>query len=88
MDLRYNKGRIKCYKDKTMQIAISFGEVLEAADRLSLEEQESLLDILQRRVIEQRRAELAQDIEEARKEFQQGHCQPATPAKIMEEILS
>ena len=71
-----------------MQIAVSFGEVLEAADRLSLEEQESLLDILQRRIIERRRAELAQDIREAREEFQQGHCQPATPTEIMEEILS
>lgn len=67
---------------------ISFGEVLEAADKLTLEEQESLIDILHRRMIERRRAELAKDIEEARKEFREGRCQPATPGEIMDEILS
>lgn len=71
-----------------MQTMVSFGEVLEAADKLTLEEQESLIDILHRRMIERRRAELAKDIEEARKEFREGHCQPATPGEIMEEILS
>ncbi len=71
-----------------MQTVISFGEVLEAADKLSLEEQESLLDILWRRVIERRRAELAEDIREAKQEFQEGHCQPATSSEIIEEILS
>ncbi len=71
-----------------MQTTISFGEVVEAADRLSLDEQESLLDILRKRVVEKRRAELAQDIQNARKEFQEGHYQPATPSEIIEEILS
>jgi hypothetical protein len=71
-----------------MQTVVSFGEVLEAVDKLSLEEQESLIDILRRRMIERRRAELAKDIEEARQEFREGACQPATPSDIMEEILS
>ena len=66
---------------------ISFGEILEAADQLTLEEQESLIDILHRRMIERRRAELAKDIEDARREFEEGRCQPATPSEIMEEIL-
>jgi len=71
-----------------MQTVVLFGEVLEAADKLSLEEQESLIDILHRRMIERRRAEIAKDIEEARQEFREGGCQPATPNDIMEEILS
>ncbi len=71
-----------------MQTMTLFGEVLEAADKLTLEEQVSLIDILHKRMIERHRAELAQDIEEARKEFREGHCQPATPTEIMEEILS
>jgi hypothetical protein len=71
-----------------MQTMTLFGEVLEAADKLTLEEQESLIDILHRRMIERRRVELAKEIEEARKEFEGGHCQPATPSEIMEEILS
>ena len=71
-----------------MENVISFGEVLEAADKLTLEEQESLIDILHRRMIERRRAELKQDIENARKEFHEGHCKPATPNEIMKEISS
>jgi hypothetical protein len=34
-----------------------FGEVLEAVGKLSLEEQETLLDVLHRRIIEHRREE-------------------------------
>ena len=71
-----------------MQAMVSFGEVLEAVDKLSLDEQETLIDILRRRIIEQRRAELLQEIREARQEFQAGDCQPATPAEIVAEILS
>lgn len=71
-----------------MQPMISFGEVLEAVDKLTLDEQETLIDILYRRMVERRRAELAKDIAEARKEFREGHSQPATPADIMDEILS
>jgi hypothetical protein len=71
-----------------MQTIGSFGEVLEAADSLSVDEQESLIDILHRRLIEHHRAELAQAIQDARQEFQQGLCQPATTAEIMDELLS
>jgi hypothetical protein len=70
-----------------MQTMISFGEVLEAVDKLSLEEQVSLIDILQRRIIERRRAELAEDIQEARKDFEEGRSKPATPSELMDEIL-
>ncbi|MDM8550615.1 hypothetical protein QUF72_11070 [Desulfobacterales bacterium HSG2] len=66
---------------------ISFGEILEAADKLSLEEQETLVDILRRRVNENRRAGLLCDVQEARKEFREGRCKPATPEEIMKEIL-
>jgi SOS-response transcriptional repressor LexA len=66
----------------------SFGEVLEAADKLSMEEQETLIDILHRRMIERRRAELARDIRETQKEFQEGKCKPVTPDKLMKEVLS
>ena len=71
-----------------MKNTMSFGEVLETVDRLPLEEQEALIDILQRRVIEQRRAELAQDIKDAQKEFKAGHAHPGTPDEVMAEILS
>ncbi len=71
-----------------METAISFGEVLEAAGHLTLEEQESLLDILNRRLIAQRRAELTKNIQNARREFQEGECRVVTPEELMAEIVS
>ena len=69
-----------------MEQTVSFGEVLEAAETLSLEEKESLIEILQRRLIEARREELAKEIESARSEFQAGQCKAATPETLIKEI--
>jgi hypothetical protein len=67
---------------------MSFSEILEAADQLSLDEQTSLIEVLRHRVTERRREELAREIQEARCEFQAGRCQPKTPAEVLKEILS
>ena len=69
-----------------MDNPVHFAEILEAADRLTLEEQETLLDILNRRLVDRRRAELAKDIRQAQKEFDDGGCWPATPDELMREI--
>jgi hypothetical protein len=37
---------------------------------------------------EQRRAELAKAVQEARREFQGGRCRPAMPGDIMKKILA
>jgi hypothetical protein len=65
-----------------------FNEVLEAIEKLGPEDQEALIAILERRRIAQRRAELARDIQEARREFQAGSCLPSKPADVMREIVS
>lgn len=67
---------------------MTFGELLEAADKLSLEEQETLVDILHRRMIERRRTELAKDIQDAQQEFQEERCREVTPSELIREILS
>lgn len=71
-----------------MENTSSFGKVLETVDRLPLEDQEALIEILHGRIIERRRAELAKDIQDAQKEFKAGHARPATPDELMAEILS
>ncbi len=68
--------------------AKSFGEILEAADKLSLEEQETLIDVLSRRAADRRRDLLGRDIRKARKEFKEGQVRPAAPDDILSEILS
>ncbi|NJO18176.1 MAG: hypothetical protein HC877_21325 [Thioploca sp.] len=67
---------------------ISFAQILEDIDQLSLDEQESLLEILQHRLPESRRKQLAQEIQQARFEFAQGLCQPTTPDDLIKQALS
>jgi 16S rRNA C1402 N4-methylase RsmH len=64
-----------------------FGEVLEAVDRLTSEEQEDLAAILQRRLAERGRKRLAEDVREARREFDENACRSATADELIGEIL-
>lgn len=65
----------------------AFGEVLEATDKLSLDEQHTLIEILQRRLRERRRVIIAKNIQAAKTEFEQGDCESATPSEIIKDIL-
>jgi hypothetical protein len=71
-----------------MSSPTTFGEVLEVAGALPIEEQESLLEILHRRIIESRREAIAQDIREAETEFETGQSRPVTVDALMNEILT
>lgn len=68
--------------------ATGFGEILDAADKLSLEEQEALIDVLSRRAADRRRDQLGREIRNARREFKEGRIKPSTPEDILSEILS
>jgi hypothetical protein len=70
-----------------MSQPMPFGDVLEAVDQLSPEDQESLVDIVSRRIAERSRKQLAFDVREARQEFAEGLCQPTTAEDLMNEIL-
>lgn len=71
-----------------MAEVLRFGEVLEAAERLSEDEQETLVDILEKRLAERRRQEIAAEVRAARLEHERGETRPATPDELMDEILS
>ena len=64
----------------------TFSEILDAASGLSLDEQETLLHILQHRIAERNRAQLVRDIAEARAEFSSGGTKPASVKEIMDEV--
>ncbi len=64
----------------------TFAEIVDAADKLTLDEQESLISILRRRIAEQNRAQLAREVAQARNEHQSGQSVKATTAQIMDEI--
>jgi hypothetical protein len=65
-----------------------FAQVLESADELGLEEQESLVEVLQHRLAERRRAVLVEAVKSTRRDFKSGRCRPATPAQILKRILA
>ena len=62
------------------------GKCLKRLINCPLGEKEELINVLNRRIIEARRDELAQDIEEANREFQEGKALPITPDDLMKEI--
>ena len=66
----------------------TFAEILEAANKLPLEDKENLIDILQNRIKQGGRAVKIRDVQEAQKVFAEGKCQPVTPEQLMEKILS
>ncbi|MBM4275581.1 MAG: hypothetical protein FJ128_02525 [Deltaproteobacteria bacterium] len=66
----------------------TFGELLDAVDNLSREDKEAFLEVLQRRFIEQRREEIAAEVEAARQAFRAGECRPASVDELVKEILT
>jgi hypothetical protein len=66
----------------------TFAQVLDSAGELPVEEQESLLEVLQHRLAEQRREVLAEAVRSARQEFKEGRCRPATPKQIIKRIIA
>jgi hypothetical protein len=66
----------------------TFADVIESVEALSLDEQESLLSIVQRRLHEQRRTELVRRVKAARQEFRSGRCQPASPDEIIRKVTA
>ena len=71
-----------------MECLMTFSAVLDAADALSPEEQETLVDILRHRIAESSREQLIKEVQEARRDFAESQCQEATVDEIMREILS
>ncbi len=70
-----------------MSDVMPFGEVLEAADLLSQDEQQELIAILNRRLAQAIRLRVAGEIQDARQEHAEGRCAPISPDELMREIL-
>ena len=66
----------------------TFAEVLETIEEFSIDEKETLIDILQHRLREKKRERVVKSVGEARREFERGELKPASADEIMKEILS
>jgi hypothetical protein len=66
----------------------NFGEILDAADHLPVDEQLALVQILGRRIAERNRAQIVRDVEEGRAELATGQARNASVKEITDEITS
>lgn len=64
----------------------AFQQAIESVESLSLEDQEILLDILQKRLHQQRRTNLTQEIREIRQEFTQGQVKFGSVDQFLKEL--
>lgn len=69
-----------------MHNAGAFATILDEVDRLPLDEQDLLRDILSKRIVERRRNQIASEIREARAEYKAGGCLPVSVDDLMKEI--
>jgi len=64
----------------------TFQKALEIIESLPEEQRESLMDIVNRRLIDERRDRLAQSIKEAREEYKRGKIRKGTVDDLMNEL--
>ena len=64
----------------------TFSDVVDATDDLSVDEQETLVEILRRRIAMQNRNALVRDVAEARAEYQSGRTAMKSASEIMDEV--
>ena len=69
-----------------MRTGMTFDQIVGLADALSLPQKESLVGILSKRLVEQRRTALRKDIRESNRDFKAGKCRAVKPAELMREI--
>ncbi|NDJ20528.1 hypothetical protein GS682_02495 [Nostoc sp. B(2019)] len=61
-------------------------QVLESIENLSVDEQETLIDLIRHRLAERRRSEIAANIAQAQVEYQTGKVFRGTVTQIMDEL--
>jgi hypothetical protein len=68
-------------------IATPFQQALDAVERLPAEDQETLVDIIRRRLIEQRRGEIAHNAQAALQAFREGQASYGTVDDLRRDLL-
>ena len=66
---------------------VNFQEALEIIESFPEDQRESLINIVKRRLLEERRNQLARSIEEAREELRRGEVKKGTVDDLMSEFF-
>ncbi|MBW4549587.1 MAG: hypothetical protein KME35_00440 [Aphanocapsa sp. GSE-SYN-MK-11-07L] len=64
----------------------AFQQAIESVESLSIEDQEILLDIIQKRLQQKRRTQLGQEIKEIRQEFAEGKVKFGSVNQFLEQL--
>ena len=66
----------------------TYGQVIDSIEALPADQQECLVELMQKRLAERRREALVKSVGQARKEFKAGKLRPTTPSQIMRKVLA
>jgi hypothetical protein len=69
-----------------MNTSSKFNDAMEIIESLSIEEQEELLEIEKKRLIDKKRKMLIEDIAEAEKDIKNGNYTTGTPEELVKAI--
>ena len=67
--------------------SLSFQDLIEAVESMPLDDQSMLVELINKRIIEKRRAELVAEVQEARSEFERGKVKRGTFEDLMKDLL-
>jgi len=81
-DLCFISGETKMSKPQT----VTFQDALEVVESLPEHQQEDLIDIIRRRIVEHRRYQLVVNIKKARQEFIRGEVKRGSVDDLMNEL--
>jgi hypothetical protein len=68
------------------QVSSDFQQAIEVVEALPPEDQILLIEIIRQRLIQYRRAELVEEVAEAREAYRQGNVRRGTVADLMKEL--
>ena len=81
-----NSVNITGDRDMPKQFNVTFQEALEMIEMLPEHQREDIIDIVQRRMVEQKRERLAKNIRKARQEYRRGDITEGTVDDLMKSV--
>lgn len=66
--------------------SLSFQDLIDAVESLPLDDQSMLVELINKRIIEKRRAELVAEVGEAREAFRKGEVKRGTVEDLMKDL--
>jgi hypothetical protein len=66
--------------------SLSFQDLIDAVESLPLDDQSMLVELINKRITEKRRAELVAEVQDARRAFKNGEVKRGTVEDLMKDL--